>query len=107
MKQALAILSLLILLLSCKKDFEAETGEVEASVTGYVIADYWTKGCSSGGLEIKIGNNTYVVSNSISPAYEEPNAWPIPVWVRYELAPPDSCSQSTNRVKILSIRKKS
>ncbi|MVM39613.1 hypothetical protein GO730_21725 [Spirosoma sp. HMF3257] len=106
MRQVLTSLGLLILMLGCKKDAGVEPGEVEATLTGYVIADYWSKGCSTGGLAIKVGNASYVINNSLSSEYEQANSWPIGVWVRYESAPPDNCGQWTNRINILSIRKK-
>ncbi len=92
-------------MLGCKKDSGIEPGEVKATVIGYVIADYWGKGCSTGGLEIKVGSDHYFIANAISSDYNEPNSWPISVWIRYESAPPDSCGHWTNRVNILSIRK--
>ncbi len=104
MKRTLIISGLMALLLSCKST-EVEPGEVAATVTGAVIADYFTKGCSGGGLEIKIGSAVYTVSNSVPATYEEPNSWPIAVWIRYQPDIPDACTQSTNRVKILSNRK--
>lgn len=106
MRQSQLILFSLICLLSCKNDSKIEPNEVEATLTGYVIADYWSKGCSAGGLQIKVGNDYHTISNHLSADYEEPNAWPIPVWVRYESAPPDSCAQDTNRINLLSIRKR-
>ena len=106
MRQALTILGILGLMLGCRQDAEMKPGEVEATITGDVIADYWTKGCSSGGLEIKVGNDFYVISNTTPAEYEDSKSWHIPVWVRYESAPPDSCGQWTNRINILSIRKK-
>lgn len=91
--------------LGCQKDGTLEPGEVEATITGFVIADNWGKGCSSGGLEIKIDHNTYIIRNAIAPEYEEANSWPVPVWVRYQAASPDACTESTNRITSLSIRR--
>jgi hypothetical protein len=106
MRQALTILGILCLIVGCGKDPGIKPGEVEGTITGEVIADYFSKGCSSGGLVIKVGNDSYVISNAVSADYAEPNSWPLAVWVRYESAPPDTCGQWTNRINILSIRKK-
>ena len=106
MRQALAILYLFVLLLGCEKDSNIQPGEVEASITGYVIADNWGKGCGIGGFEIKIGNDPYIISNTIPVDYENANSWPVPVWVRYQSANPDSCAHWTNRITVLSIRKR-
>lgn len=75
-------------------------------VDGFLIADNWTKHCSSGGLQISVNDQSYVVSHSVETSYEDANAWPIPVWVRYESDRPDTCIQWTNRIKILSIRRR-
>lgn len=106
MRQAITILGVLCLIVGCGKDSGVKPGEVEGAITGRVIADYFSKGCSSGELEIKIGNDSYIINNTISADYENANSWPIPVWVRYESAPPDTCAQLTNRINILSIREK-
>ena len=107
MRQARTRLGLLLLVAGCNQDAAIKPDEVEATIKGYVIADNWGKGCSSGGLVIKMNRDSYLISNSIPSDYENPNAWPVPVWVRYESAGPDSCSQVTNRVNVLSIRKRS
>ena len=106
MRQALTILGILCFLVGCGKDSGIKPGEVEATITGQIIADYFSKGCSIGGLEIKVGNDSYIISNAISADYQDANSWPIPVWVSYESAPPDTCAHWTNRINILSIRKK-
>ena len=106
MRQALLVLGLSGLMTGCQPEAEMKPGEVEAVITGNIIADYWTKGCSSGGLAVKVGKDSYVISNTVPAEYEDAKSWPLPVWVRYESAPPDSCSQLTNRITVLSIRKK-
>ncbi|CAG5072986.1 hypothetical protein DYBT9623_04518 [Dyadobacter sp. CECT 9623] len=95
---------LLALLLGCK-DRPAEPDEYQGVITGYMVIDNWAKGCGSGGLAIDIKGNTYLVTNSVADTFEDPNAWPVPVWVRYKPAPADSCTGSKNRIEILSIRK--
>lgn len=106
------ILSILVLMLGCKKDSKIDPVEVnavveaKATVIGYVIADYWTKGCSTGGLQIKVGDDFYLIVNSVAPEYSEPNSWPIAVLVRYESAPPDGCGHLKNRVNVISIQKR-
>ncbi|SFF17741.1 hypothetical protein [Spirosoma endophyticum] len=107
MRQVRIRLGLLLLLAGCNQDAAIKPDEVEATIKGYVIADNWSKSGSSGGLVIKINRDSYLISNSIPSDYENSNAWPVPVWVRYESASPDSCSQATNRVNILSIRRRS
>lgn len=110
MRQALTILGLLMLVLGCKedsrKDFGIEPGEVEATVMYYITADYFNKGCSVAGLIMKVDNDSYLINNTIASEYSESSSLPISVWVRYESAPPDSCAHWTNRINILSIRKK-
>lgn len=105
MKKVLILFSLFSLLVACKGT-EVKPGEVAATITGDFIADNWTKGCSSGGLAIKINRDSYIISNRIPAAYEEPNSWPAPVWIRYERDVPDPCTQADDRIKILSIRKR-
>ncbi|MBC8152495.1 MAG: hypothetical protein H7Z72_06255 [Bacteroidetes bacterium] len=105
MKQVLTIISLVVLLISCRSS-EIEPGEVEGTITGYVVADNFAKSCSVGGLQVEIRSDTYTLSNAVPVAYQEPNSWPISVWIRYQPDIPDTCTQSTNRVKILSIRKR-
>jgi hypothetical protein len=105
MRYAFAFLLLLTLLDGCK-DRDADPRKVAAVITGYVIIDNWGQSCSTGGLQLAIGNETYTISNSLPAPYSDPNAWPAPVWVRFESDTPDNCTQSTNRIKILSIQKR-
>ena len=97
MRQALTILVLLHLQLGCKKGTDIKPGEIEATIKEYVISDNRDKGCSSEGFEVKISADSYLISNSIPSDYENPNSWPASVWIRYESASPDSCSQATNK----------
>lgn len=106
MRQAPTILGLLLLLLGCKKDADIKPGEVEATVRGYVIADNWGKGCSSGGLQVTVGNELYLSSTAEAAVYEGSDAKPVPVWIRFETDSPDTCIQFTDRIRILSIRKR-
>lgn len=99
------ILFLLSLLLGCKGS-GVEPGEVAASTKGYLYIDNWSKSCGGGGLVTVIDTDTYLATNSVPVAYEGNSGAPFPVWIRYERESPDTCTQSTNRIKILSIRKR-
>lgn len=103
MRQTLIIPLLLTGLLSCR-NAGVEPGEVAATVTNDLIIDNWSKGCSGGGLEIKIDNDFFTASNSLPAAYGDARILPVAVWIRYEPAEPDTCTHSTNRIRILSIR---
>ena len=96
---------LLFLLPGCKTE-TAEPGEMAGTITGYTIADNWANACSTEGPELQSNGNNYWVSNRVAPYFEEPNAWPIPVWVRFRMTSPDSCTRSENRIEVLSIRKR-
>ena len=100
-------ISLLVLglLWGCKGS-GIEPGEVAAVVKGYVFIDNWSKPCGSGGLVTEINNTTYIAGTPIPGAYEGISASPLPVWIRYELDVPDTCAHLTNRIKILTIRKR-
>lgn len=98
-------LFLLVLLLGCTGS-GIEPGEVTADIKGYVIIDNWSKPCGSGGLVTEINNTTYIAGNPIPDEYEGTSSNPLPVWIRYKLVSPDTCAQLTNRIKILTIRKR-
>lgn len=105
MKNVFTFLLLIALSTGGCKDKTIDSSEVAATITSNIIADNFSKGCSSGGLQIKISNDTYIISNLIPTIYEDANSWPISVWIRYDPDIPDTCTQSTNRVKIITIRK--
>lgn len=80
--------------------------EVAATITSEIVIDNFGKGCSGGGLVVDINNKSYTIANPIPALYFEANARPLPVWIRYEAAPPDACTQSPDRITVLSIRKR-
>ncbi|GAB4044139.1 hypothetical protein GCM10028774_62360 [Spirosoma jeollabukense] len=100
-----ATLLLFCLLVGCNGS-GVEPGEVAATTKGYLYIDNWGKSCGSGGLVTVINADTYLATNSVPVAYEGNSSEPVPVWIRYEKLSPDSCAQLTNRIKILSIRKR-
>lgn len=107
MRRALSILAVSLVTGFGCQDNKVKPGEIAATITSEVIADNWLKGCSSGGLEIKIGQESYIISNSVPATYAEANSRPLSVWIRYQPDEPDTCSHWTNRIRILSIRKRS
>ncbi|WP_439559671.1 hypothetical protein [Dyadobacter sp.] len=99
------LLSFLVLLLACT-DKTAQPGEVAGTITGFLEVDDLGKGCGTSGLVLSIEKANYLISNEVEPRYQQPNAWPVQVWVRFKLVSPDRCSQSGNSVEIVSIRER-
>ena len=96
---------LISLLLGCKGS-GIEPGEVAAMTKGYLFIDNFSKSCGGGGLVMLINSDSYLAINSVPREFEGNSTTPLPVWIRYERAAPDTCTQATNRIKILSIRKR-
>lgn len=100
-----ATLVLFCLLIGCQRS-GLEPGEVAATTKGYLYIDNWGQSCGGGGLVTVINTATYLATNSVPVAYEGTSSQTVPVWIRYEPLSPDSCAQLTNRINILSIRKR-
>ena len=83
-----------------------EPGEVAATTKGYLFIDNFSKSCGGGGLVTLIDADSYLAINSVPTEFEGTSTTPLPVWIRYEREEPDTCTQATNRIKILSIRKR-
>lgn len=98
-------LLLLFLLLGCNKD-DPQPGEVSATLTGFVVEDRFDGSLTCSGYEIQTGDAHYRTVTKLPEAFTDPNAWPVPVWIRYERDEKDPCTERSNRIVILSIRKR-
>lgn len=99
------ILLLFFLLLGCKKE-DTKPGEVSATLTGFVVEDRWDGALTCSGYEIETDDERYRTVSKLPEAFTDPNAWPVPVWIRYERDKNDPCTERSNRIVVLSIRKR-
>lgn len=105
MSRISVIAMLFLSLLGCKKE-DAEPGEVSATLTGFVTEDRWDGSLTCSGYEIETDNEHFRTVSMLPEVFTDPNAWPVPVWIRYERDEKDPCTERSNRIVILSIRKR-
>ena len=99
------IVLLFLILLGCKKE-DAKPGEISATFIGFVTEDRWDGSLTCSGYEIETDDERYLTVRTLPEAFTDPNAWPVPVWIRYERDDKDPCTQRSNRIVVLSIRKR-